>query len=574
MSKYLFLFSISPVQSFISQARKTRDLFAGSILLSNFVKEQINFLKSKEPEVEVIFPNNVQSKSLPNRFVVKISAESGRHISELGRALQENFQEILEKEFDKLSQKVAIGSNKDIYFKQVSNTFDTYWAAIELKDNYKECYLTLEKIHAAAKNIKRFKQIKEQGRKCSLCGERNAYFYGDKKVPVFIDENSAIKIHNSNNSNIMFTKKEALCTVCAIKRFQEVRFPSIAEIALRDTIPESDFKKIHENTELFYDENLTKRFFEKNNISKERLQEIKKTRNEILNARDLKSSQLPKYYALIMFDGDNMGKLLAGEYLRDKSKLEEFHKSLSEALSENAENAKDIVDRCGKTVYAGGDDFLGFVSLKNLMPTLKELREEFKKTVNGKLSDMVNQEITMSAGIAIAHYKTPLKTVLDWARTMEKEAKEFGGRDAFAIAVLKHSGEIHKTVWKWFDEEKSNIERIEAILKKLIEKKEVILKKLIEKKFSANFIYTLEEEFSKLTYKENPFYAKQFEVELKRLIAKSLIFNENKDAEKKELYGLCKSFFVQMGEIKYKTDNYFALMRIIDFISRQLGGKI
>ena len=569
MNKYLFLFSISPVQSFISQARKTKDLYAGSILLSNFVKEQINYLKNKKPEIEVVFPN-IKSESLPNRFVVKISAESEQTIFELGQGLQKNFQEILKKEFDKLSPKVAIGSNKDIYLKQILNTFETYWAAIELKDDYKECYLTLEKIHAAAKNIKRFKQIKEQGRKCSLCGERNAYFYGDYKCPSFVDKNLAIRIPNSN---IMFTKKEVLCTVCAIKRFQKVEFPSIAEIALKGTIKEMDIQKIPYDAELFYDENLTERFFEKNNIPIKKLQEIKKIRNEILNARGLKSSQLPKYYALIMFDGDNMGKLLAGEYLRDKSKLEEFHKGLSEALSENAKNAKDIVDRYGKTVYAGGDDFLGFVSLKNLMPALKELREEFKKSVNDKLSDMINQEITMSAGIAIAHYKTPLKTVLDWARAMEKEAKESGGRDAFAIAVLKHSGEIHKTVWKWFDEEKSNIERIE-----------VILKKLIEKKFSTNFIYTLEEEFIRLSEEKNStHYKKQFQVELRRLLAKSVLlkrkggeskedFNKRERQEIEELFLMTNKLSLK-NIMSNRIKNYFSLMRMVDFVARQLGGE-
>lgn len=32
-SSYLFLFTIGPVQSFIAQARKTRDLYAGSKIL-------------------------------------------------------------------------------------------------------------------------------------------------------------------------------------------------------------------------------------------------------------------------------------------------------------------------------------------------------------------------------------------------------------------------------------------------------------------------------------------------------------------------------------------------------------
>ncbi|NTW88345.1 MAG: hypothetical protein HGB26_04300 [Desulfobulbaceae bacterium] len=40
--QYLFLFTIGPVQSFIAQARKTRDLYAGSAILLE--RNQIFFL--------------------------------------------------------------------------------------------------------------------------------------------------------------------------------------------------------------------------------------------------------------------------------------------------------------------------------------------------------------------------------------------------------------------------------------------------------------------------------------------------------------------------------------------------
>jgi len=561
MSKdnYLFLFSISPVQSFISQARKTKDLYAGSFLLSEFTRRQIKKFLELEKNTKIIFPNDTTSESLPNRFVAKVTTESDDTIQKLGKNLQKNFQKILDEEFDKLPAKIRQSTNRGIYLNQILNTFETYWAAVKLEDNYKDAYLRLEKIHVATKNIKRFKQTNEKGRKCSLCGERNAYFYGDYKLPAFIDKKFAKKISDSSSQ---FTKNEALCTVCAIKRFRKVSFPSIAEIALKGTLSEKNIQKMPYDAELFYDENLTEKYLEKNNIPKEKLSlkeklsEIKETRDNILKSANLKPSDLPKYYALIMFDGDNMGKLLAGKYLKDRTQLEDFHKELSKALSENAKQAKTLVDKYGKTVYAGGDDFLGFVPIKNLMKTLKELRNEFKNSVNNKLTKMVNQEITMSAGITIAHYKIPLKTVLDWARAMEKEAKD-SGRDAFAIAVLKHSGEIHKTIWKWFDEGKSNIERIDKILEKLT-----------QNKFSTNFIHTLEEEFSSLNYEDNPYYSQQFETELKRLIAKSLITETQKEEERKDLHNLCYNFYIQADN---QIHNYFSLMKIIDFIARHLG---
>lgn len=43
--EHLFLFTISPVQSFIAQARKTQDLYAGSLLLSELIDFAIHELK-------------------------------------------------------------------------------------------------------------------------------------------------------------------------------------------------------------------------------------------------------------------------------------------------------------------------------------------------------------------------------------------------------------------------------------------------------------------------------------------------------------------------------------------------
>ena len=155
----------------------------------------------------------------------------------------------------------------------------------------------------------------------------------------------------------------------------------------------------------------------------------------------------------------------AAQTLVDKTQLELFHKHISSLLSCFAEKAKEFVDGTegdkrdiakakGRTVYAGGDDYLGFVNLHYLFDVLKTLREMFKTEVSDKLGvntegvqfKLTKDEMTFSAGITVAHYKTPLSEVLKWSRSMEKEAKDTDNKDAFGLAVLKHSGEIHKTV--------------------------------------------------------------------------------------------------------------------------------
>ena len=44
-TQYLFLFTIGPVQGFIAQARKTRDLYAGSAILGEIISAAIDQTK-------------------------------------------------------------------------------------------------------------------------------------------------------------------------------------------------------------------------------------------------------------------------------------------------------------------------------------------------------------------------------------------------------------------------------------------------------------------------------------------------------------------------------------------------
>ena len=81
--QHLFLFTIGPVQSFIAQARKTQDLYAGSRILSDLIE----FALQKVGEEHIIYPaKTVPSK--PNRFIAKvpISDKNAMLQYEIGRA--------------------------------------------------------------------------------------------------------------------------------------------------------------------------------------------------------------------------------------------------------------------------------------------------------------------------------------------------------------------------------------------------------------------------------------------------------------------------------------------------------
>lgn len=198
------------------------------------------------------------------------------------------------------------------------------------------------------------------------------------------------------------------------------------------------------------------------------------------------------YYAIIALDGDNMGKWLSGskapalqdlypEAVSDalddeaRSNVEKLgkrpmtpavHATMSQALATFAlQQVRTIVeDHSGFLVYAGGDDVLAFVSVDVVLDVLIELRAafsghrsledgtvDFTEDASGFLQNDDRLFTTMgptasaSAGVAIAHYKTPLGMVLDTAYTMEKRAKN-AERDRAALAVLKRSGERNEAV--------------------------------------------------------------------------------------------------------------------------------
>ncbi len=173
MNQYLLLFTIGPVQSFIAQARKTQDLYAGSFLLSHLTDFAINDLSKQLTNPDIIFPNR-KIKSKPNRFIAKIECENPENI---GKKLKEN----VEIEFRKICKSVLddLGLNHSKEFcidfeRQINDFLSIYWVTLVLeKDNYVDTFRELEGYLGAVKNVRHFHQLEETGRKCSLCGERN-----------------------------------------------------------------------------------------------------------------------------------------------------------------------------------------------------------------------------------------------------------------------------------------------------------------------------------------------------------------------------------------------------------------
>jgi CRISPR-associated protein Cmr2 len=325
------------------------------------------------------------------------------------------------------------------------------------------------------------------------------------------------------------------------------------------------------------------------------------------------------YYALIYLDGDNMGKWLAGELLPEiqyaynsevwekkltdkfKNKLSEqlkkinpdkkarklltpaIHSAISTALRNySLEFVREIVEEehLGKLIYAGGDDLLAFVNLRDLFDVMEKLRWAFSgqiKFEDGKIvADVENKtgfvlkdgvyhlamgkNASCSMGVVIAHYKEPLKIVIGKVFEMGKKAKK-EGRDRFAICLMKRRGEERIGVIQW------NIKNDESALStEILKKLKCWMDSDADIYISDGFIQKFKMEFLKL--KEVGVSDKLVEAELKRLVDRA--YNGPKDKKKqKEFVGkfVDHALKIYMG-CGSDIDNFVNLIEISSFMNK------
>jgi CRISPR-associated protein Cmr2 len=171
------------------------------------------------------------------------------------------------------------------------------------------------------------------------------------------------------------------------------------------------------------------------------------------------------YFAVLAFDGDNMGKHL--RCLDSDVKHTRFSKELGEFALNKVRPVVESHD--GRVIYAGGDDVLALLPADTALPCAEALQKVFHATTGQHAS----------AGIAIAHYKNPLQDVVRAAQAAEKRAKQKLGRAAVAITLLKRSGETVEWGCQWSG---GGLELFKAIADALR-----------DEKLSAKFTYALVE---------------------------------------------------------------------------------
>ena len=451
--KYYLCISIGPVQDFIASARRCRDLWFGSHLLSEVSKAAaLGLIEAGVELADLVFPSpETKSELKPdsplnvaNRIVALVEqpevAASAAH-----ERCQARLRQLAEKAFEQ--------HNKDYFaselaWKQLDNLMEFYWVAVPLRDsnNYREVRSGAERMLAARKNSRLFAPVTWGApvEKSSLDGQREFVF----------DLQKFQKSRPEGLRRWGLRPGEKLCGVSALKRLGSMHSDYRTKAALstshvasgtwirRNELQDSPFLNqfvegirpllINEmdllgrdgqvDGHLLYEERLL------TYVDNDRQADARALLKKLYNNT---SGRPSPYYTILLADGDRMGVAIDGLDLAG-------HRKLTAALSAYASrDVPNIVrDHHGYLIYAGGDDILAMIPVDTVVQCSSALAREFAKSMKPFAKD--GSAPTLSVGVAVRHHLDPLAQGLNAARRAEKKAKE--KRNALAISLDKRSG--------------------------------------------------------------------------------------------------------------------------------------
>ena len=276
MPNALLTFSVGPVHTFIAQARRVADLWAGSTILST--------LTAAAAAVELhggmlVFPASGSESGMPNRFVVSVPADKAEQISKaMELAVHKAWTRMIDDACEVLS-KVGIHSLRS---GEAEAAINCAWSWIPEGDDYVATAREAAERFAASRMYRPFREANAEGMKCAVCGERSALPDGASGRVTTLWMNAA----NIDPRLEPFFREDQgrLCLVCA-----------------------------------------TKRLFPLTNASR-----TQAYRSFV----DFQPAEGRPYFAIVSMDGDHLGEALRGDHPVAGLTLKELQTKLSNALSD------------------------------------------------------------------------------------------------------------------------------------------------------------------------------------------------------------------------------------------------
>lgn len=445
MSKALLKLQIGPVQDFIAQARSTRDLWSGSYLLSWLMAAGLHKLQSSGSEIKIIYPvgdeqpilrlfageepnpERARVPNLPNVLLAIVPTSEAKDLAtDTAEVIREVWRQIGGKVWDFCDQRKMrfISSKdrspKDRFDAQIRHFPSIAWQVTpgvepltcdwgKWTDANGRQLDAIRRTHAFDAWASGGWSANRTNNKDSLTGQNEAVAGGPEWRDGLSAELKRFFKHDDWVGAVTLVKRVWHRAYLPQSCFQGFNMPNTRGIAAHDPFAKQSPE---------YDD----------------------------EASDEAVEQLPdseNYFTVLALDGDKIGKHIRSlgsdqEHTAFSGRLGKF--ALEQVCPMVADPNYD-----GRVIYAGGDDVLALLPADTALACAHALRELFCRAMPG---------LDVSAGIAIAHFKSPLQDVVRAARLAEKRAKrkpEQGGLDRSAVAVtlFKRSGETVKWGCKW-----------------------------------------------------------------------------------------------------------------------------
>jgi len=511
VTSFLYVLSIGPVQDFIAAARRTRDLWFGSYLLSEISKAAAREIANSGgylifPALDKGDPRLESSDSEFNVANVILAILPDR--TEDPEIINEKAQHAANKEWINLAEKARSAGREivrsdeigqKIWNSQVEDAIEFYAAWAPYVEDYWKTRMKVMRLLAGRKSIRDFRPAKGHFGipKSSLDGARESILQKNKSLPKWL------------SMKMRLNEGEQLCAVGLTKRLgrrqngEKSTFPSVVRVAadpwirgIRRCQGDEANRILDEIETLCEEENsfstgtgnkLYQDFpFDGQILYPSRLATAKDNLKDILtdSVKDnpfkndpSKLSQIEsnilklqkkddgglghgepnQYLAVLRADGDRIGRALFAIRSSDK------HREFSRQLAEFASEAKKIVetDFHGCMVFSGGDDVLAFLPLDTCLRATRALHDKFGEML-AAFPDEKGNPLTLSAGIAIGHFLEPLENLLNFGMEAEKAAKEGKDaddeRDGLAVHIYPRSGVPIKIREKWKPKRKKGLD--------------------------------------------------------------------------------------------------------------------
>ncbi len=611
----LMVYALTPVQDFVGRARKLRDFWSGSIILSWLAFEGIKAVIQLYGADHIVYPSlhdqplvddilrqmgipdewlgdreNAGIASFPNKFV--FLAPTGREdeaAKAIRAAIDQRWKELGEATLARIEKCVGREDSyiKQLFARQLISYWEHHWGAAPLvggvdredvekllhretiesafafwKDSqklyassgeaqlYSVSHRLAQAMLAAGKSHRRDSRKQEPGIKCDMFREFEIVHYdhrqGGDRNPKPSEDPFWIDLRNNWQPKSDFGPNERLSALGLVKRlayrvcrdienhplgclFREAEsFPSTTEMALTDWWRQLHAKVSDQNDngalplagelavfEYRKSPDKTRRKLaqlvhdlDEPDRNRERYAPKEEKAAAVIMRRLHPVRDIHKYYAVLMMDGDRMGKLVNGDTLGStwtsvlhpvlagklagefdpafkefwQKRLQErrlvspaVHAAISEALGDFALHTVPFIieKHNGRLIYAGGDDVCAVLPASSVLDTAMEIATAYNAGFigikPGNQATMIAEEsnpaefekigihlgsgdaISISAGIMIAHHKKPLGRVIKRAHELLEQAKNRGGRNGLVLEVDKRAGGGRTFSAKWDD---------------------------------------------------------------------------------------------------------------------------